>query len=123
MYGPSTIAHVIGAWQIYEHSGNETFLAKSYEFYKTLFWDGIGGKHFGFAYHAVLCLNKMATILGFPQDAIHWNSTVGMDNIQHMLENNWEKDTPGWYGATKNGMGWSQVAPAGGMSMFFPRQS
>ena len=56
---------MIGAWQIYEHSGNQTFLAKSYEFYKELFWDGIGGKHFGYGYQAVLCLNKMAVILGF----------------------------------------------------------
>ena len=66
---------MIGAWQIYEHSGNQTFLAKSYEFYKELFWDGIGGKHFGYGYQAVLCLNKMAAILGFPDDAIHWNAT------------------------------------------------
>ena len=75
VYGSSTIAHVIGAWQIYEHSGNQTFLAKSYEFYKELFWDGIGGKHFGYGYQAVLCLNKMAAILGFQEDAIHWNAT------------------------------------------------
>ena len=75
VYGSSTIAHVIGAWQIYEHSGNQTFLAKSYEFYKELFWDGIGGKHFGYGYQAVLCLNKMAAILGFQEDAINWNAT------------------------------------------------
>lgn len=66
---------MVGAWQIYEHSGNQTFLIKSYEFYKELFWDGIGGKHFGYGYQAVLCLNKMAAILGFPDDAIHWNAT------------------------------------------------
>ena len=63
----------------------------------------------------------MAEILGFPDDAIHWNSTVGMDNIQHNLENQWELDTEGMYGSTKNGMGWTNIAPAGGMHMFFPR--
>ena len=46
---------------------------------------------------------------------------VGMDNIQHMLANEWERDTPGMYGSTENRMGWSNVAPAGGMHMFFPR--
>ena len=47
--------------------------------------------------------------------------TVGMDNIQNMLANQWEKDTPGMYGSTENRMGWSNIAPAGGMHMFFPR--
>ena len=43
VYGPETIAHVQGAWQLYEHSGNTTFLQQAYTFYKQLFWDGIGG--------------------------------------------------------------------------------
>jgi hypothetical protein len=47
--------------------------------------------------------------------------TVGMDNIQSMLANQWEKDIPGMYGSTENRMGWSNIAPAGGMHMFFPR--
>lgn len=50
VYGPSAIAHVQGAWQIYQHSGNRTFLEKSYQFYKELFWDGIEGKHWLYAY-------------------------------------------------------------------------
>ena len=39
-----------GAWQIFEHSGNMTFLLKSYAFYKELFWDGIHGDHFFYIY-------------------------------------------------------------------------
>ena len=50
VYGSSTIAHVQGAWQVYEHSGNLTFLQEAYTFYKELFWDGIGGKHWLYAY-------------------------------------------------------------------------
>ena len=50
VYGPETIAHVQGAWQLYEHSGNTTFLRQAYTFYKQLFWDGIGGRHWLYAY-------------------------------------------------------------------------
>ena len=50
VYGPETIAHVQGAWQLYEHSGNTTFLQQAYTFYKHLFWDGIGGRHWLYAY-------------------------------------------------------------------------
>ena len=35
-YGPEMIAHVIGAWQVYEHSGNTTFLTKAYTFCERL---------------------------------------------------------------------------------------
>jgi hypothetical protein len=119
-YGPETIAHVDGACEIFEHSGNMTFLAQAYAFYKTLFWEGIGGKHFNYAYDAVLCLNRMAELLGHPEDASHWNASVGMDSVQDMLKNQWQLDTPNMFGSTSGGMSWSNVAAAG-MSMF-PRE-
>ena len=50
MYGASTVAHIQGAWQIYQHSGNKTFLELSYQFYKELYWDGISSKHWLYAY-------------------------------------------------------------------------
>ena len=111
-----------------------TFLEESYKFYKELFWDGINGKHFTYAHDSgtnirfeeysrfltlVLCLNKMAEILGHPEDAVHWNETVGMDNLMRVFENGWEKETPGMYGTTSGGIGWSNVAPAANSQ--FPR--
>jgi hypothetical protein len=86
-YGPEMIAHVIGACQVFEHSGNRTFLAEAYAFYKELFWDGISGNHFLYAYDSVLCLNKMAAVLGggHAEDAAHWNATVGMANVDDVL--------------------------------------
>lgn len=120
VYGPETIAHVIGAFQIYEHSGNLTFLSNAYEFYKELFWEKIGGNHWLYAYDSVLCLNKMAEILGFPEDATHWNTSINMDYLPTLLENNWEKDTPNMWGGTENGIGFTNIAPTG-MSMF-PRE-
>lgn len=89
-YGSEMIGHVIGAWQVYEHSGNQTFLAKAYAFYKELFWDGIHGMLWMYAYDSVLCLNKMAEALGNPEDAKHWNATVNMANLDHTLSSQWD---------------------------------
>ena len=50
VYGASTVAHIQGAWQIYQHSGNKTFLEQSYQFYKELYWNGISSKHWLYAY-------------------------------------------------------------------------
>jgi len=117
VYGPSTIAHVLGAWQIFEHSADIHFLEQSYQFYKELYWEAINGKHWLYAYDAVLCLNKMAEILGFTEDPAHWNETVNMQNLYSQMENQWELETPGWYGS---GMGWGNVAP--GANSMFPRE-
>ena len=35
-----------------------------------------------YAYDSVLCLNKMASVLGQEADAVHWNQTVGMEDLQ-----------------------------------------
>jgi len=119
-YGGEMIVHVIGACQIYEHNGNITFLNASYQFYKKLFWEKIGGRVFGYAYDSVLCLNKMATILGYDNDTAHWNASVDMANVQQALKSQWEIDTPNMNGGTKGGIGWTNIAPSG-ISMF-PRE-
>jgi hypothetical protein len=119
-YGGEMIVHVIGACQVYEHSGNMTFLNLSYAFYKELFWDDLGGRVFGYAYESVLCLNKMATILGHANDTAHWNASVGMDSVMQQLNASWEVDTPNMFGSTKGGMGFSNIATAG--IRMFPRE-
>jgi len=118
-YGEETIAHVLGAWQTFEHSGNRTFLEQAYGFYKELFWNEIGGRNFGQAYDSVLALNSMATTLGYHNDSAHWNASLDMSGVQDMLAGSWEKDTKCFYGPTTapNSMGWGAVAYSG-MSMF-----
>ena len=49
----------------------------AYDFYKELFWDGMYGHMWDYAYDSVLRLNKMASILGQEEDTVHWNQTVG----------------------------------------------
>ena len=120
VYGPETIAHIIGAWQVFEHSGNMDYLEKAYSFYKELFWDEIGGNHFDYGYDSVLCLNKMAEVLGYSDDATHWNASIDMEHVMQHLEYFWEIDTPGMFGGTGGGIGWTQIASSG-ISMF-PRE-
>ena len=43
-----------------------------------------------YAYDSVLCLNKMATILGHANDTAHWNASVGMDVVQQQLATQWQ---------------------------------
>ena len=111
------IAHVSGACMVFDHSGNVTFLAEAYSFYKDLFWDGIGDRHWGYAYDSILCLNKMASVLGHPEDAVHWNQTIDMTGVDDFLRNSWEKDTKCFWGSTEGGMGWGNLAYTG-MSQF-----
>lgn len=67
VYG-SPVGHVTGAWLVYQHSGNEDFLKKAYEFYRELFSDGIHAMMFGLGYDAAELLSKMAIILGYPEE-------------------------------------------------------
>ena len=115
IYGPEMIAHVLGACDIYEHSGNTTFLREAYSFYRSLFWNRIGGTHLNHAYDSVLCLNKMATILGQPEDVAHWNQLGNMDFLPTFIQQQWEIETEGILGATNNGrrIGWIHVASMG----------
>jgi len=113
IYGPSAIAHVPQAWQIYDHCGDKQFLAEVYDYYKSLFWDGISGYHWGYAFNAIESLTQMAEELNSPGDVSHWNDLVNMDEIDTWLENRWEIDTPNlfWKGEPK--MGWSGHAYMG----------
>jgi hypothetical protein len=88
-YGPEVIAHVPGAWQIYEHSGDLAFLSEIYDFYKALFWNGVC-EHWGYMFNGAESLAKMAIELGHPADADHWNNLVNMDNIDNWLNNRWD---------------------------------
>ena len=66
-------------------------------------------QHWLYAYDSVLCLNAMAAALGREEDALHWNDTVGMDQLLSQMEKQWEIETENMYGATGDAVGWSQV--------------
>ena len=61
----------------------------------------------------------MAEVLDIPEDADHWNATINYPGLAHRLENLWEKETPGMFGGTRNGIGFTNLAPAA--NSMFPR--
>ena len=62
----------------------------------------------------------MAEILGFPEDAAHWNETINMDDLESRIENQWEYDRPGMWGHTQDNFGWTHFANAANSQ--FPRE-
>jgi len=105
IFGPEACNHVLGAFDIFEHSGDHSYLAQAYSFYKSLFWDNMCFVTMG--PDAVLTLNKMAVAAGFPEDVAHWNSTTGMEwyenNVISPDKNWWESDLKDMWGSTGDG--------------------
>jgi hypothetical protein len=88
----SLAGHVVGAWKIYEHSGDESFLQEVYAFYRALMWNSIPGL-WGYEYAAADRLSRMASILGYPQEEIdRWATVVNADGYNNWLNNMWEKN-------------------------------
>jgi len=82
--------HIAGAWKIYEHSGDLTFLNESYSLYKALMWEAIPA-WWGGEMEAPEYLGKMATKLGKAEDVPHWYKLVGLDrfSIDRWINQRW----------------------------------
>lgn len=76
VYGNELSEHVIGAWQIYQHTGDVEFVRKCYEgFFREVFRKQISpfaSNHFEVA-EALL---NMARVTNHPEDFQHWQSLV-----------------------------------------------
>lgn len=109
----SLAGHAVGAWKIYEHSGDQGFLTEAYDFYRSLMWTNIPGI-WGYQYTAADCLGSMALELGYPQEeADHWQEVVNRDFFDTWLTNLWEKSGVTNYfnaGSATNRLGWSTFA-------------
>jgi hypothetical protein len=108
-YGPEVIAHVEGAWKIYEHSADIAFLRRAYDFYKSMFWDKIP-RHWGFEFSGAECLAKMAKELCYSSDPNHWYRLINMDKIDNWLKAKWQVDTPHLFGSGSRKLDWSNMA-------------
>jgi hypothetical protein len=91
-YGGELAEHVLGAWQIYQHTGDRAFIRKCYDgYFKKVFWK----KLLGFAmndFEVLEILKKMAEISDFPQDVEHWGKIMRQDpkHIRLMFDQRWE---------------------------------
>ncbi|MDB4621972.1 hypothetical protein OAF37_03020 [Rubripirellula sp.] len=92
VYGLEHSEHVLGAWQIYQHTGDVGFLRKCYQgYFREVFWDGIPsffGNHF--AVSEILC--EMARLVGSREDVAHWQQSVrsSPEDLETYFEQRWE---------------------------------
>jgi hypothetical protein len=123
-YGAELSEHVLGAWQIYQHTGDLEFLRNCYEgYFKKVFWKRI----VGFAmndFEVGGVLEKMAELTGHEKDGPHWRKLVRNEprHIRLMFDQRWEANGhANFFMGPKNGMlmtnaFWSM------RSKFFPRE-
>ena len=110
-YGNETSEHVIGAWQIYEHSKDLDFLRKCYEgFYREMFWEAIP-QFFMNEFEVREILAKMAELTGNEKDRDHWLLNKGgkailtPENIERRFAGQWESNGhKNFFMAPKDGM-------------------
>ena len=122
-YGGETPEHVLGAWQIYQHTGDVAFLKDCYEdHFKKLFYQRIGG----FAMNTdqvAETLVQIASLTGNHADVPHWESFVrDPEVIRRDYDRRWEANgVENFFGAAANGMYmtnsfWCMRSP------YFPRE-
>jgi hypothetical protein len=106
-YGANLSEHVLGAWQIYQHSGDTVFLRECYDgYFRKVFWNGI----IPFAmnqFEVAEVLERMAGLTGFADDAEHWRRLVNRDpeHIRRMFDQRWEMNGHAdYFAGPRNGM-------------------
>ena len=106
-YGCETSEHVLGAWQIYEHTGDVQFLKACYEdHFAKLYEKRLGGfamNHFEVAE----TLEKMARLTGNKSDIQHWQTITRRDpkHIRLMFDQRWEAHgIPNYFNGPNNGL-------------------
>jgi len=105
----TTTEHVIGAWQIYQHTGDIDFLHDCYDdYFKVLFRDGMHS-HWGCNYDAAEHLRRMAILTGDSEDPDRWLKVVNMAGRDNWLKNMWESREPKYFGGGTP-LGWSGFA-------------
>jgi len=106
-YGAEASEHVLGAWQIYQHTGDVKFLANCYEgHFAKLFQK----QPSGFAmnqFEVVEVLEKMARLTSNDSDVQHWQKLIRRDpkHIRLMFDQRWEVNgVDNYFAAPNNGM-------------------
>ena len=106
-YGGETSEHVLGAWQIYEHTGDIGFIRDCYEdHFEKLYRKRLTNFAMN-EFELAETLEKMARLLGKNDDAEHWKNMIRRDaeHIRLMFDQRWEmNDAPNYFAAGKDGM-------------------
>jgi len=84
-YGNETSEHVLGAWQIYQHTGDVDFLKQCYEeHFAKLFWKRLPSFAMN-EFEVADKLEKMARLTGHQADAKHWQDLIRRDDEHRYL--------------------------------------
>ncbi len=105
----ATTEHVIGAWDIYQRTGDLQFVRDCYtDYFSILFKDGILG-HWGCDYDAAEILREMAILTGDREDPDRWLDMVNIKDRRQWLDRMWESRHPNFFGGGES-MDWSGFA-------------
>ncbi len=106
-YGGETSEHVLGAWQIYEHTGDVDFLKECYEdHFARLFRKQLTVFSMN-QFEVAGTLEKMARLTGNEADVKLWQELIRRDpdHIREMFNQRWEVNgVTNYFAAPNNGM-------------------
>ena len=106
-YGAETSEHVLGAWQVYQHTGDVAFLRECYEdHFAKLFWKRLPNVAMN-EFEVAEALEKMARLIGDEAGVEHWQQIIRRDpeHIRLMFEQRWEMHgIPNYFAGPKDGM-------------------
>ena len=91
-YGGELAEHVLGAWQIYQHTDDRDFVRKCYQgYFRKVFWKNLVGFAMNDA-EVGKALEKMAVISGNNSDVDHWKKRINQDpkHLRLMFDQRWE---------------------------------
>jgi hypothetical protein len=107
VYGNELSEHVLGAWQVYQHTGDVGFLRDCYEgYFREIFRERIGSfasNHFEVAE----ALIGMARVTGHSEDVRHWQNLLSLHakDIRTWFDQRWQASGhQNFFAGPKNGM-------------------
>jgi hypothetical protein len=107
VYGNELSEHVLGAWQIYQHTGDVEFLRDCYEgYFREVFRQRIA-PFFSNHFEVAEALIAMARLTGHVEDVENWKRLVplGPDQIRMWFDQRWQANGhEHFFGGPKNGM-------------------
>lgn len=107
VYGVELAEHVLGAWQIYQHTGDIEFLRDCYDgYFRDAFRDRIA-PFFSNHFEVVEALIAMARLTGHGEDVEHWQRLVSLarDDIRTWFDQRWETNGhQNFFSGPRNGM-------------------
>ena len=107
VYGNELSEHVLGAWQIYQHTGDVEFLRDCYEgYFREVFRERLA-PFFSNHFEVAEALIAMARLTGYVEDVERWERIVplGPDQIRTWFDQRWQANGhEHFFGGPKNSM-------------------